>query len=497
MTIKNRLILSHLTVFVVPVFMTILTILLSGLALIMFAKSGNHVYIENTIEFQRACEVLHHIVFKHIQTDEENEIEYWLIGLLAPEKNYIMVQRENHVIFTYGNQTLAETARQDFEESKQNDQVVGKDFTDINTLDNDFVCIEKHIIDNTEYWLYFVTEKSYNNKDAALESAIERTGYFIVVSLIAFVFLSSWLLARFILRNILQPLNKLRDGAIKIREGDLNLQLEHNSDDEIKPVIEAFNLMVQKLSDSLQERKRQEENRKELVASISHDLRTPLTTIKAYIEGLIDNVANSPAKRDRYFKVIKKNVDELNNMIEELFLFSKISLGEKAIPLEKINLKEMLEFFVSENDYAWKKAGATVTLKAEENIFIMGSYLLLERILSNIIGNSIKYKPEYEIDCYIKLIGRNMIAILSIADNGAGVPEESLERLIEPFYRTDKARSRTEDGTGLGLSIASRAVEMMKGKMKIENVKPHGLIVIIELPILKKEEENESKSTDN
>ena len=143
----------------------------------------------------------------------------------------------------------------------------------------------------------------------------------------------------------------------------------------------------------------------------------------------------------------------------------------------------MLEFFISENDYAWKKAGATVTLKAEENIIIMGSYLLLEKILSNIIGNSIKYKPEYEIDCYIKLIGKDKFAVLSIADNGSGVPEESLERLTEPFYRTDKARSRTEDGTGLGLSIVARSVEMMKGKMKIENVKPHGLIVIIELPI--------------
>ena len=240
---------------------------------------------------------------------------------------------------------------------------------------------------------------------------------------------------------------------------------------------------------SIEDRKRQEDHQKELVASISHDLRTPLTTIKAYIEGLIDGVADSPAKRTRYLQVLKKNADELNNMIEELFLFSKISLGEKAIPLEPINLKEMLEFFVSENNYAWKKAGATVTLKAQDNIVIMGSYMLLDRILSNIIGNSIKYKPEYEIDCYIKLIGKNKIAILSIADNGSGVPEESLERLTEPFYRTDKARSRTEDGTGLGLSIAVRAVEMMKGALTIENVKPHGLMVIIELPMIRDKEQ--------
>lgn len=488
MTIKKRLLLSHLAVFVVPILATLLIISISTLGLIFFARGGNHIYIENTIEFQRACEVLHHIAFRHIQSDNENDLEYWLIGLLAPEQNYILIQRENQVIYTYGNQALAETGKQDFEKSKKSAEGIGRDFTDINTLDNDFVCIEKHVIGDHAYWLYFVSEKSSNNRDEALELAIAKTGYFVLISLVIFVFVTSSLLSRFVLKNILQPLKKLKAGAVKIREGDFSLQLDHEEDDEIKSVIASFNLMTEKLQESVKDRRIQEDNQKELVASISHDLRTPLTTIKAYIEGLIDGVADSPAKRRRYLQVIKKNTDELNSMIEELFLFSKISLGEKAIPFEPINLKEMLEFFVSENNYAWKKAGATVTLKAQDDIVIMGSYLLLERILSNIIGNSIKYKPEYEIDCYIKLIGQNKIAILSIADNGSGVPEESLERLVEPFYRTDKARSRTEDGTGLGLSIAVRAVEMMKGAMRIENVKPHGLMVIIELPILQQEE---------
>ena len=147
MTIKKRLLLSHLAVFIVPIFATFLVLAVSTIGLIVFARGGNHIYIENTIEFQRACEVLHHIVFRHIQTHNDNELEYWLIGLLAPEQNYILIQRENQVIYTYGNQSLAEMGKDDFEESKQNTEVIGKDFTDINTLDNDFVCIEKHISD--------------------------------------------------------------------------------------------------------------------------------------------------------------------------------------------------------------------------------------------------------------------------------------------------------------------------------------------------------------
>ena len=487
MTIKQRLIVSHVTVFIVPLLMTLLVIAFSCVGLIMFARNGNHIYIESASEFQHSCELIHHVAFNHLDDVSENDIEYWLVGLLAPDQNYISLQKSNQVIYTYGNKALSGIWQEDLDKARHNADILGKEYTDINTLENDFVYIEKQIINGDVYWLYFVTEKSLIDKDEDLETALDRTLYFTIISLIAFVLVTSALLTRFIMRNILQPLNKLQAGADKIREGELDLHLEHDSDDEIKPVMEAFNLMSERLLNSLQESKRQEESRKELVASMSHDLRTPLTTIKAYIEGLIDHVADTPEKQDRYFRVIKKNADELNSMIEQLFLFSKISLGEKAIPLEKINLKNMLEFFVSENEYSWQKAGATVTLDSGPNVIIMGSSMLFERILANVIGNSIKYKPDFEIKCNIKIIVSNETAILSVSDNGSGVPEESLERLTEPFYRTDKARSRTEDGTGLGLSIAARAVEMMHGNIRIENAKPHGLTVIIELPILRSE----------
>lgn len=126
-----------------------------------------------------------------------------------------------------------------------------------------------------------------------------------------------------------------------------------------------------------------------------------------------------------------------------------------------------------------------MTLEIQSNAKILGSFLLLERILSNIIGNSIKYRSEENFQCQINLKVENKVAILSVSDNGIGVPQDSLKKLTEPFYRTDKARSHTENGTGLGLSIALKAVEMMNGTLKIENVNPHGLKVIIQLPILK------------
>lgn len=485
MTIKRKLILSHVAVFIVPIVMTLLVVFISSLGLIIFARNGNHVYIESAWEFQHSYEVVHRILFDDVGIRKENSIGYWLIGLLAPEQNFILVKENDIIVYSYGNESLRGVGKSFSKESALNINLDDKEFTYTSTLENDFVHFEKYTLNGKSYWLYFVSERSLHDEDKALEAAVENTIYFVIISLAVFVLTTSRLLARFILKNILLPLKKLQVGAEKIQAGDLQVKLNHGSDDEIKPVMETFNLMAQKLAESLRESKFQEESRKELVASISHDLRTPLTTIKAYVEGLIDNVADTPEKKSRYLLVIKKKADELNNLIEQLFLFSKMSLGEKAVPFEKINLKSMLEFFVSENLYVWQKAQANVELNIESNAQIMGNFLLLERILSNIISNSIKYRSEENFECKINLKVENKVAILSVVDNGIGVPQDSLKRLTEPFYRTDKARSHTENGTGLGLSIALKAVEMMNGTLYIENVNPHGLKVVIQLPITK------------
>lgn len=452
MTIKHKLIISHVIVFIVPVMMTALVVIISGLGLLIFARNGNHIYVESAWEFQHACEAIHYIIFNDDDDDYDydyNSVGYWLIGLLAPEQNYIRVVEENKIIYSYGNESLQSIGKNLLEDVDLN--FGGKEFTYTNTLENDFVYFERQIFDEQNYSLYFVSRRSIHDEDEDLEEALQNTIYFVVGSLIIFVLATSWFLSRFILNNFLLPLNH----------------------------------MAEKLSESLKESKLQEESRKELVASISHDLRTPLTTIKAYVEGLLDNVADTPDKKMRYLQVINKKADELNNLIEQLFLFSKMSLGEKAVPFEVIDLKSMLEFFVSENLYVWQKSQAEVTLEIESNAQIMGSFLLLERILSNIIGNSIKYRSEEKFACKINLNVEKKVAILSVSDNGIGVPEESLKKLTDPFYRTDKARSHTENGTGLGLAITLRAVEMMNGALHIENIKPHGLKVVIELPILK------------
>ena len=188
MTIKHKLIISHVIVFIVPVMKTALVIVICGLGLLSFARNGNHIYIESAWEFQHACEAVHKIIF-----NKNGSVGYWLIGLLAPEQNYIRVMEENRIIYSYGNESLQSIGKNLLEDSNLN--LADKEFTYTNTLENDFVYFEKQTVNGKNYSLYFVSERSIHDEDKVLEAALQNTVYFVVGSLIIFVLATSWLLS--------------------------------------------------------------------------------------------------------------------------------------------------------------------------------------------------------------------------------------------------------------------------------------------------------------
>lgn len=184
----------------------------------------------------------------------------------------------------------------------------------------------------------------------------------------------------------------------------------------------------------------------------------------------------------------------LERLVEQLLLLTKMDIGEKALPTESMVLGEAVKQFVEENRLNWGKNGADFTIKAEEGVKVEGNLLLLERVVENLISNSIRYKTEERVHVDIRVKKAGDKALLSIADDGPGVPKEALGRLQEAFFRTDKARSRTDKGSGLGLSIVERAVQLMKGTLTFSNQAPHGLKVDITLPL---EDTNGKTHTDS
>ena len=483
MTIKRSLILSHVSMCILPFFMTFFVLVSSFAGLYLYAKSGNHVMAESVFQFQVMSQVVRTSIFHNIRHGENPMENHWVLDIMDPIQSYVVLYKDGKAVMQYGNDTyqkmVDDLKRQKVQQELDEGGING---TYSATRMGQYSFMERSVVGGHVYHLYMLSQKPVNRNDAAIEAAFHASNRFIVISLVIFIGLVSYGLSRFIVRRILAPLQELERGAYEVQQGNLSVHLSHEGKDEFTPALSAFNLMTEKLSASLREREEDEARRKELIASISHDMRTPLTAIRAYIEGLLDHVADTPEKEEHYLRVIEKKSEVLGRLIDQLLLLTKMDLGEKALPLVPLDLSRLVTDFIDENRILWEKQGADFYIDSKEVPMMAGNALLLERILENLITNSIRYKKEETVRIAVTVEAAADEIHLSIADDGSGVPEEALVRLTEAFYRTDRARSHTDKGSGLGLAIVKRAVTLMHGTLSVANRTPHGLLVQISFP---------------
>lgn len=484
MTIKKSLILSYLAVCIFPFLMTLFVLISALGGLYFYAQSGNHIMAESDFQFSVVSKVIQTSIFHNLRHGRAPEENQWAIEMIDPIQTYVVLYEDDQPIYRYGNSAFQYELLHAQEKGLEHGITADPDgqWSYSLTRNDRYTYLERYDLHGHTYYLYVLGKKPVARSDAAIEKAFHATTRFIFVSLIFFILLTSYLLSRFIVHRLLRPLNQLKTGAEEIQNGNLDVHLSYQGNDEFTPAIRAFNLMSAKLAESLRQKAADEEKRKELVASISHDIRTPLTSIKAYVEGLLDHVANTPERQERYLRVIQKKADVLERLIEQLFLLSKMDLGEKTLPLEHVNLSDFVRNFIEENKQPWERSGARFAITASTDFYIAANTLLLGRILQNLVTNSIKYKIDTLVQIHLTLQRQGKQILLTFADDGPGVPEEALDRLQEAFYRTDKARSQTENGSGLGLAIVDRAVKLMQGTIAMQNAQPHGLAIQITFP---------------
>lgn len=477
MNIRERLIFSHIMVCILPLLMSFFIIISSFVGLLLYAKSGNHVMAEDSFQFNMISRTVSGVLYHNIRHHGNYDDYGWVIEMADPLVTYVELREGENVLYHYGNDGYrAMLALPEIKPLAQ-DLLSSSDGTYSYIRPDRYVYMHREMIEGKNYDLYVLARHPKERTDKAIEEAFRGTGWFIIGALAFLVILTSFFLSKYIIGGILNPLKKLQKGAEEVQEGNPGIQISYDRKDEFTPTVEAFNLMSRKLKESLAEKEKEEENRKELIASISHDIRTPLTSIKAYVEGIIDGVADTEERRNRYLDVVLRKADVLERMLDQLFLLTRLDLGEKSLPLSRLDLGKMVEDFMEENRLSFENQGAKLVISCEKNIFIQGNPLLIGRIIENIVNNSIRYKNKEKVLISISVKGNR----LTIQDDGPGVPEESLGRLIEAFYRTDKARSRTENGSGLGLSIVHRAVKLMKGTISFANGE-EGLVVTMEFP---------------
>ncbi|MBU3839925.1 MAG: HAMP domain-containing histidine kinase [Candidatus Ruminococcus intestinipullorum] len=281
------------------------------------------------------------------------------------------------------------------------------------------------------------------------------------------VFCTVAVLVYWIYRTVSVPLANLQRAARNIKEGNLDFEIKNEADDEIGQLCRDFEEMRLRLKANAEEKIAYDKESKELISNISHDLKTPITAIKGYVEGIMDGVADTPEKMDRYIRTIYNKANEMDLLINELTLYSKIDTNR--IPYNFTTISAMQYFRDCAEDLEMELDAKGIQFIYRNHIEVDSKVIVdpeqLRRVINNIVGNSVKYrdKPHTRITMDVRDVG-DFIQI-ELGDNGKGISSKDLPNIFDRFYRTDASRNSSKGGSGIGLSIVKKIVEEHGGKI--------------------------------
>ena len=280
-------------------------------------------------------------------------------------------------------------------------------------------------------------------------------------------------------QSIVQPLEKLKKAALNIKNGNLDFNVIADTEDEIGEVCTAFEDMRVKLKNQIEVSMQYEKDNKELISNISHDLKTPITAIKGYVEGIRDGVADTPEKMDRYIRTIYNKATDMDKLIDELFLYSKLDSNSMNYSFAKLNLKDYFEDCADEISMDLESRGITFDFRnyVSEDTIIIADPEQLKRVINNIVGNSVKYMAARPGRIGIHILNEPEFVQVEIRDNGKGIAKKELPHIFERCYRTDASRNSSKGGRGLGLSIAKKIIEEHGGKIWANSVEGEGTTI--------------------
>lgn len=288
-----------------------------------------------------------------------------------------------------------------------------------------------------------------------------------LLCIVVVLVLTALALIFWIYKGVMRPLEKMQVAAGNIKEGNLDFDLKPDSDDELGQLCMSLEDMRRRLKDNAEEKVEFDRENKELISNISHDLKTPVTTIKGYAEGIMDGVADTPEKVEKYVRTIYNKANEMDLLINELTLYSKIDTNR--IPYD-FSILSVNEYF---NDCSEELSLELEAKNVEFGYFnyvdpevrVIADAEQIKRVIHNIINNSTKYmdKEKAKINLRVKDVGD--FVQVELEDNGKGIAAKDLPNIFDRFYRTDASRNSSKGGSGIGLSIVKKIIEEHGGKI--------------------------------
>lgn len=273
-----------------------------------------------------------------------------------------------------------------------------------------------------------------------------------------------------IYRSVATPLVKLRKATQNIKDGNLDFVLDVEGADEFAELCRDFEEMRRRLKESAEEKLVLDKENKELISNISHDLKTPITAVKGYVEGIMDGVADTPEKMDRYVRTIYNKTVEMDHLINELTFYSKIDTNRIPYTFSKLNVEDYFSDCAEEVGLELETRGIQLCYAnyVDSDVQVIADGEQIRRVIHNIISNAIKYMDKGKgmkgiIQIRVKDVGD--FVQVEIEDNGKGIAAKDLPYIFDRFYRTDVSRNSAKGGSGIGLSIVHKILEDHGGKV--------------------------------
>lgn len=323
-----------------------------------------------------------------------------------------------------------------------------------------------------------------------LDPVIDLGGYYkSLVLFVIVIFIVTFIIATIIvqnnnIKNIIKPVIDLKTETEKLREGELDTAVTEQGYSEVRELGKAIEQLRIKLKNSIFYQQKAEENRKFLISSISHDLKTPVTSIRGYIEGVLEGVASNEEKKKDYLQKAIEKTKLINTMTEDLLLYSKLDLDQISFDTEKTDILNYIEHCVSGNLYQFEIENKSIEIQNElAHVFYVNiDREKFKRVIQNIIDNAKKNIEEHTGKLIVKLRNTNNAVILEFSDNGRGINKKDLPYIFDRFYRADSART-IEGSSGLGLAIAKQIVEGLDGRIWAVSKADSGASILISLKI--------------
>lgn len=471
MKIRTKLIITFLTITVLPI--TLIYVAIMGLNTYQMKIFRETYGLVEPVDLTSGASIR---VFSHLTESIQREIDKEIAekpgqfedgtyladlnGRLSMKHSSLIVRRAEDLLFA-GDPSLVESLNGEISDFSE----VGVSDSWENYLDEKMEHLIKQrdflFADGQQGSIYLIT----NVVDVIPE--IKSMFVEMLFTSVMILVIVAFVLVVWIYRSMLRPIGQLQEATKKIRDGNLDFTLEVEDDDEIGQLCQNFEEMRIRLKESTEEKIQYDKENKELISNISHDLKTPITAIKGYVEGIMDGVASSPEKLDKYIRTIYNKANDMDRLIDELTFYSKIDTNKIPYTFSKINVANYFHDCIDEVGLDLEARGVELGYfnYVDEDVLVIADAEQMKRVINNIIGNSLKYMDKKHGIINIRILDVGDFVQIEIEDNGKGIGAKELPYIFDRFYRTDSSRNSSKGGSGIGLSIVKKIVEDHGGKI--------------------------------